>query len=170
MLVTVQLVGALLVLAPFAAHQFGTVNAGAPAYLWPNLIGSAALAVLAAIGGQWGFLCSKRHGPRWPHGASSTPGSRRLADAPRIDAGLSEMPASSGPAWQCGCVCEPGESSEGNNAPDLVEGAGSARARTSPRSLGRRKPVDLTRYAAPRRSHAERSIRCVGPKRRCDLG
>ena len=51
-----QVVGALLILAPFAAHQFGKLNADTPAYLWPNLVGSAALAVLAFVDGQWGFL------------------------------------------------------------------------------------------------------------------
>ena len=56
MLVIVQVVGALLILAPFAAHQFGTVDTDAPIYLWPNLVGSTALAVLAAISSQWGFL------------------------------------------------------------------------------------------------------------------
>jgi hypothetical protein len=56
MLVIVQVAGALLVLAPFAAHQFGKLDAGAHTYLWPNLVGSTALAVLAAINGQWGFL------------------------------------------------------------------------------------------------------------------
>jgi len=56
MLAVVQVVGALLVLVPFAAQQFGKLNAEASAYLWPNAVGSAALAVLAAITGQWGFL------------------------------------------------------------------------------------------------------------------
>jgi hypothetical protein len=56
MLVIVQLVGALLVLVPFAAQQFGALTADASAYLWPNAAGSAALAVLAAMHGQWGFL------------------------------------------------------------------------------------------------------------------
>jgi hypothetical protein len=56
MLVIVQVVGALLVLVPFAAQQFGKLNSGASAYLWPNAVGSAALAVLAAINRQWGFL------------------------------------------------------------------------------------------------------------------
>ena len=56
MLVIVQVVGALLVLAPFAAHQFGKLDGHAPGYLWPNLLGSAVLAALAAISGQWGFL------------------------------------------------------------------------------------------------------------------
>jgi protein-S-isoprenylcysteine O-methyltransferase Ste14 len=56
MLVIVQIVGALLVLLPFTAQQLGKLRADAPAYLWPNLIGSALLAVLAIIGAQWGFL------------------------------------------------------------------------------------------------------------------
>ena len=56
MLVIVQIVGALLVLVPFAAQQFGSLNADASAYLWPNAVGSAALAALAAINAQWGFL------------------------------------------------------------------------------------------------------------------
>ena len=56
MLVIVQVLGALLVLAPFAGHQFGKLNTGALGYLWPNLLGSSALAVLAALSGQWGFL------------------------------------------------------------------------------------------------------------------
>jgi hypothetical protein len=56
MLVIVQVVGALLVLVPFAAQQFGTLNANASAYLWPNAVGSGVLAVLAAINGQCGFL------------------------------------------------------------------------------------------------------------------
>ncbi len=56
MLVIVQIIGALLILAPFAAQQFGTLSADTPAYLWPNLIGSGLLAVLAAVGNQWGFL------------------------------------------------------------------------------------------------------------------
>jgi hypothetical protein len=46
----------LLVLVPFAAQQFGKLGADASAYLWPNAVGSAALAVLAAMSGQWGFL------------------------------------------------------------------------------------------------------------------
>jgi hypothetical protein len=56
MLVALQIVGALLILAPFAAQQFGKLGADEAAYLWPNLIGSGALAVLAAINHQWGFL------------------------------------------------------------------------------------------------------------------
>lgn len=56
MLVIAQIVGALLILAPFVAQQLGKVRPHAPAYLWPNLAGSAVLAALAAVGTQWGFL------------------------------------------------------------------------------------------------------------------
>jgi protein-S-isoprenylcysteine O-methyltransferase Ste14 len=56
MLVIVQVVGALLVLLPFVAQQLGKLAGDAYGYLWPNLIGSTVLAVLASIGGQWGFL------------------------------------------------------------------------------------------------------------------
>jgi hypothetical protein len=56
MLVIAQLVGARLILMPFAGHQLSKLSADAPGYLWPNLIGSAALAVLASTSGQWGFL------------------------------------------------------------------------------------------------------------------
>lgn len=56
MLVILQIVGALLILAPFVAQQFGKLETDAPAYLWPNLVGSGALAALAALSGQWGFL------------------------------------------------------------------------------------------------------------------
>jgi hypothetical protein len=51
-----QILGALLVLAPFAAQQLGRVRANSDAYLWPNLLGAALLAALAVRGGQWGFL------------------------------------------------------------------------------------------------------------------
>ena len=56
MLVILQIIGALLILAPFVAQQFGKLNTDEPAYLWPNLIGSGALATLAALNSQWGFL------------------------------------------------------------------------------------------------------------------
>jgi hypothetical protein len=52
----VQIVGALLVLVAFALAQAGRLRADAPAYLWLNLVGSAILAVLAALGPNWGFL------------------------------------------------------------------------------------------------------------------
>ena len=56
MLAVLQVVGAILILVPFVAQQFGRLEPDAPAYLWPNLIGSLILATLAVIGVQWGFL------------------------------------------------------------------------------------------------------------------
>ena len=52
----IQVLGALLVLAAFVLAQRGRLSTGAPLYLWLNLVGSATLAVLAAIGPNWGFL------------------------------------------------------------------------------------------------------------------
>ena len=51
-----QVVGALLILVAFVLGQLGRLRVDSPAYLWPNLVGSAILAVLAAIGSNWGFL------------------------------------------------------------------------------------------------------------------
>lgn len=52
----VQIIGALLILAAFAAVQFGRLDQRSIAYLMLNLIGSAILAVLAARESQIGFL------------------------------------------------------------------------------------------------------------------
>ena len=52
----IQIVGALLVLAGFAGAQIGRLDQRSIAYLVLNLIGSAVLAVLAAIESQFGFL------------------------------------------------------------------------------------------------------------------
>jgi hypothetical protein len=52
----VQIVGALLILAAFAAAQFGWLGTHSRAYLVLNLVGSAILAVLAWYDDQWGFL------------------------------------------------------------------------------------------------------------------
>jgi hypothetical protein len=52
----VQVLGSLLILVPFALQQLGRLRPQAVAYLLPNLVGSAVLAVDAAIGRQWGFL------------------------------------------------------------------------------------------------------------------
>jgi hypothetical protein len=51
-----QVVGAILILVPFAWQQLGSLSPERPAYLWPNLVGSAVLAYLALDGSQWGFL------------------------------------------------------------------------------------------------------------------
>jgi hypothetical protein len=51
-----QLVGALLILAPFTAVQLGRSSPASVAYLVLNLLGSVLLAALALTGSQWGFL------------------------------------------------------------------------------------------------------------------
>jgi hypothetical protein len=52
----VQVVGAILILAAFAAAQLGRMDSSSRLYLWLNLVGSAILAVLAAVERQYGFL------------------------------------------------------------------------------------------------------------------
>jgi hypothetical protein len=52
----VQVLGSLLVLAAFVAAQRGALSTTSRLYLLLNLAGSAVLAVLAALGRQWGFL------------------------------------------------------------------------------------------------------------------
>lgn len=52
----VQIVGALLILTAFAAAQFGRLDQRSVGYLVLNLVGSAILAVLAALEHQIGFL------------------------------------------------------------------------------------------------------------------
>ena len=48
--------GALLILAAFAAAQFGRLDQHSRTYLVLNLVGSAILGVLAYVDSQWGFL------------------------------------------------------------------------------------------------------------------
>jgi hypothetical protein len=52
----VQIVGALLILAAYAAAQFGVFDQASRIYLVLNLVGSAILAVLAWYEEQLGFL------------------------------------------------------------------------------------------------------------------
>lgn len=52
----IQIVGALLILAAFAAVQFERMRPDSRLYLALNLIGSIILAVLAWLDSQWGFL------------------------------------------------------------------------------------------------------------------
>ncbi|HEV2727786.1 MAG TPA: hypothetical protein VGV34_05800 [Solirubrobacterales bacterium] len=52
----IQIVGALLILAAFAAVQFERMRPDSRLYLALNLVGSAILAVLAWVETQWGFL------------------------------------------------------------------------------------------------------------------
>ncbi|MGH3322004.1 MAG: CBU_0592 family membrane protein [Streptosporangiaceae bacterium] len=51
-----QIVGALLVLSGFVLAQFRVLDVASYPYLLVNTVGSALLAVLALLGGQWGFL------------------------------------------------------------------------------------------------------------------
>ncbi len=52
----IQIVGALLILAAFAAVQFERMRPDSRLYLTLNLVGSAILAVLAVAAEQWGFV------------------------------------------------------------------------------------------------------------------
>jgi hypothetical protein len=52
----VQVLGAVLILAAYAAAQFGVWNQRSRVYLVLNLVGSAVLTVLAWEEEQWGFL------------------------------------------------------------------------------------------------------------------
>ena len=51
-----QIVGAILILAAYAAAQFRYLDQDSRSYLVLNLVGSAILAVLAAVESQLGFL------------------------------------------------------------------------------------------------------------------
>ena len=52
----ISVAGALLILIPFAANQFGRLNASSLAYQLMNLLGSGTLAAIAVIERQYGFL------------------------------------------------------------------------------------------------------------------
>ena len=52
----VQLVGALLILAPFMAAQFGRLPVTSTMYLVLNLAGSAVLTGVALAAEDWGFF------------------------------------------------------------------------------------------------------------------
>jgi hypothetical protein len=52
----IQVIGALLILAAFAAVQFDRMSPDSRLYLALNLVGSIVLAVLAVAASQWGFV------------------------------------------------------------------------------------------------------------------
>lgn len=52
----IQVAGSLLILAAFVASQKGRLSTSSMPYLVLNLVGSAVLAVLAALHLQYGFL------------------------------------------------------------------------------------------------------------------
>ena len=51
-----QIGGAVAILAAFIALQAGAVGATSWSYLLLNIVGAAVLAVVAAVGRDWGFL------------------------------------------------------------------------------------------------------------------
>lgn len=53
---TVQILGSILILIPFALAQTGRTSSRSKGYLIFNLGGSAILAAQAAVTSQWGFL------------------------------------------------------------------------------------------------------------------
>jgi hypothetical protein len=56
MIQTLQVVGAILVLAGFAASQAGWLDGKSAGYLVLNVVGGAILAVVALADHDWGFL------------------------------------------------------------------------------------------------------------------
>jgi hypothetical protein len=54
--VIIQIAGSLVILVPFVLVQLKRMTPAGRVYLVANLVGSAALAVDALIGAQWGFL------------------------------------------------------------------------------------------------------------------
>lgn len=52
----IQIIGALLILAAFAAVQFERMRPDSQTYLTLNLAGSIILTVLALVESQWGFF------------------------------------------------------------------------------------------------------------------
>jgi hypothetical protein len=52
----ISICGSLLILTAYAANQASRLTTGRLAYTVLNLVGSAILAVVAAIESQWGFL------------------------------------------------------------------------------------------------------------------
>jgi hypothetical protein len=52
----IQIVGALVILAAFAANQLGELATDSRLYLLANLVGSIVLCILAVVEGQIGFI------------------------------------------------------------------------------------------------------------------
>jgi hypothetical protein len=52
----VSILGAITILAAYAANQFGRLRATSLAYTAANAVGAGILTVIAAVESQWGFL------------------------------------------------------------------------------------------------------------------
>jgi hypothetical protein len=59
-----QVGGAILILAAYVGGQMERIDPLSWPYLILNLVGSSLLAVLAALGEEWGSFYSKACGPR----------------------------------------------------------------------------------------------------------
>ena len=56
MLQVVSVLGALAILAAYAANQFGLIGPSNLSYSAMNFVGSAVLTVIAVVEVQWGFI------------------------------------------------------------------------------------------------------------------
>ena len=56
MIQVLSIAGALLILAPFAASQFGRLSTQTMSYQLMNLVGSAGLTAVALVERQYGFI------------------------------------------------------------------------------------------------------------------
>jgi multisubunit Na+/H+ antiporter MnhB subunit len=56
MVQTVSVVGAVLILLPFAGSQLGRLSTASLTYQWMNLLGAASLTAVAIIELQYGFI------------------------------------------------------------------------------------------------------------------
>ena len=56
MLQVVSVLGALAILAAYAANQFGMIGPSNLSYSTMNFVGSAVLTVIAVVEVQWGFI------------------------------------------------------------------------------------------------------------------
>ena len=56
MIQAISIAGAVLILVPFAASQFGKLTTTSLTYQVMNLIGSAALTAVAVLESQYGFI------------------------------------------------------------------------------------------------------------------
>ena len=56
MIQLVSLLGAVTILAAYAANQFGRLRTTSLVYAVANVLGAGVLSVVAAVESQWGFL------------------------------------------------------------------------------------------------------------------
>jgi hypothetical protein len=52
----VSVIGAILILGAYVAHQRGVLSPARPAYHWMNFVGAVALTIVAFRAQQWGFV------------------------------------------------------------------------------------------------------------------